>query len=130
MTSKRKSFAGQDTPRLVDIEYHECNFMMRQPLDVGGLKVGIRLFPGDDTARTFINCNLMNREVPPNSIIQGGNTAIIVFDVVTSTDSVEVGGETISVDNLSNFCHGRYNPETLEIEYKETPEEIKQDRAV
>ena len=128
MTTKGKGFVGQATPRIIDDVYESCNFMMRQPVEVDGKKVGVRLFLGDDTPRTFINCNLINREVPPNSTIIGGNTAIIVYDVVMSTDSVEINGETISIDNKSNFCYGRYNPDTLQIEYRDTVDEIIQER--
>lgn len=129
MTTKGKGFVGQDTPRIIDSTYEQCNFMSRHVNEVDGLKVGVRLFPSDDTPRTFINCNLINREVPPGSIILGGNTAVIEYDVVTSTDSVDIDGEIISIDNKSNFCYGRYNPETLEIEYKSAPDEIVQEKA-
>ena len=58
----------------------------------------------------------------------GGNTAIIEYDVVTSVDSVEVGGVIIEAENKSNFCYGRYNPDTLEIEYRAEVDEIPQER--
>ena len=126
MTTRNKSFAGQLTPRIIDTEYNQCNFMQPQPVDDPSGKVGVRIFPGDNTPRTFIDCNLVNVEVPPGSTIQGGNIAIIARNVVTSTEEIVIGGESIIFENLSNFCHGRYNSDTLEIEYRDEVDEIPQ----
>ena len=128
MTTSGKGFVGQATPRIIDDVYEQCNFMSRQINEVNGLKVGVRLFPGDDTPRTFIRCNLINREVPPGSTIVGGNTALIQYDVVTSTDSIDIDGEIILLENKSNFCYGRYNPDTLQVEYRVVVDEIIQER--
>lgn len=130
MTTKGKGFVGQSTPRIIDTAYEQCNFMSRSVNEIDGLKVGIRIFPGDDTPRTFLNCNLINRIVPPGSTIINCNTSIIEYDVVTSTETVQIGSEVISIDNKSNFCHGFYDPETLSPDYKQVPDEIPQERAV
>jgi len=121
---KGKSFAGQDTPRLVDTEYQQCNFSTRQPGERGGLKVGVRLFPGDDTPRTFIKCNLINRELPPGSTVVGGNRALIEYDVVSVSHVIDIDGEEITMDDYENVVYGRYTESG--IEYKGTPEVIEQ----
>ena len=46
MTTKGKNFSGQVTPNIIDNEYHECNFMIRQPDEVDGKKTGVPLFEG------------------------------------------------------------------------------------
>jgi len=123
---KNKSFAGQDTPRLIDTQYESCNFVMRQPAEVDGLKVGVRLFPGDDTPRTFIKCNLINREVPPGSTVIGGNRAIIEYDVVSTSHVVDIDGEEITMNEYDSVVYGRYTDSG--IEYRGTPEVLSQPR--
>ncbi len=103
-----KNFARTTTPRLIDTEYRKCNFSQSQPIDVGGKKRGVRLFPGDDTPRTFIGCNMVNCEPPPGSTVIHCNTWIIERNVVTSTDSVTVDGITVSIDHHSDFVHSKY----------------------
>lgn len=123
-----KSFIEQVTPKLVALEYRECNFRFHQPIEVDGKKVGIRMFPGDDTPRTFIDCNLVNRELPPGSTVQGGITAIIEHDVVMDTQEVMIDGELITTYDKSKFVYGHYDRDTQELIYKSTPEEIPQPR--
>ena len=120
---RRKNFSNMDPALIpVDTEYRECNFARSNPDMTGPQPVGIRLFPGDDTPRTFIDCNLMNCEVPPGSTVQGGLTVIKetgVFD----------RDETITIDNVvkhtrrfnKGIVHGRYVNGVPE--YKQTPEE-------
>ena len=60
MTIKDGNFRNQETPSLIGIEYECCCFAQSQPIDTASVKTGVRLFPGDDTARTFIKCNLVN----------------------------------------------------------------------
>ena len=118
-----KSFKHQDTPRLVDTEYRECNFLMRQPLEVNGKKVGVRLFPGDDTPRTFINCNLSNRIVPPGSTVIDCKMSIVEMKLIDSTDEIIIDGETITKTYYKNIVHGAYNNASV-AEYRDTPETI------
>ena len=103
-----KNFARTTTPRLIDTEYRDCNFSQSQPIDVDGKKRGVRLFPGDNTPRTFINCNLVNAEPPPGSTVTNCNTWIIERNAVTSTDSVTVDGTRVEIDHHSDFVHSHY----------------------
>ena len=124
--TRMKNFSNQQTPSIIDTEYERCNFFQDQPVDSGGgVMVGVRLFPGDNTPRVFRECNLVNCEVPPGSTVDGGNTAIIVRSVVASTDTIIIDGQSIDVEHHSNFVHGKWTPSGYE--YKPAPEEIKVD---
>ncbi len=105
---KNKNFRGQATPSIIDTEYRNCNFSTQNCIDVGGVKKGMRLFPGDDTPRTFISCNLVNCEPPPGSTIKGCNTAIKEDAVEVSSGDLEIDGDVIKVKNYANICYGRY----------------------
>ena len=119
----RKNFSGEVTPRLIDTEYESCNFSQPQPLDTAGVKSGIRLFPGDDTPRLFRNCNLINCDLPLGSTIEGGNTAIIEFSLVASSEDIIIDGVIIATEETKfNRVHGRYVDGVME--YKATPEDI------
>jgi hypothetical protein len=74
---KRKNFSGQYTPKMIDLEYGECNFSHAEPVFKDGKWLGHKLFPGDDTPRTFRHCNLVNCEPPPNSTVIDCNCAIV-----------------------------------------------------
>jgi hypothetical protein len=89
--------------------YKNCNFSIPNCVDDGGHKKGVRLFPGDDTPRTFINCNLINCEPPPNSTLTGCNTAIIDRGVGVSTeDAIEIDGTAIECTQLKDVVYGKY----------------------
>lgn len=61
--TEHKNFTGQATPSIVDTEYRRCNFTQET--------AHTRLFPGDDTPRTFTRCNLKNCDLPPGSATVG-----------------------------------------------------------
>ena len=82
----------------------------------------VRLFPGDDTPRTFENCNLVNCEVPPGSTVIKCNTTIRRTLVPTSTDEIVVDGESIGNTIYHDIIYGRYVDGVAE--YKPTPEMI------
>ena len=126
--TRRKNFKGQVTPRIIDTEYVECNFVQPAPINVAGKMRGVRLFPGDNTPRTFEECNLINCEVPPGSTVIHCNQAVVEYGIVTSSDRVQVDGGTIAVvEHHVNRVHGRQHPDTLEWEDKDTPDEIEVD---
>ncbi len=108
--TRNRNFVGQVTPSVIDTEYESCNFSQPVPIDLAGLKRGVRLFPGDDTPRTFVRCNLVNAEVPPGSTIVGGNTTMRESNVLTGSDDIVVDGETLTIEHHSNFVHGRFDP--------------------
>ena len=109
--TKNKNFSNQATPSVIDTEYQDCNFAHTNCIDDAGQKKGVRIFPGDDTPRTFIDCNVTNCEPPPNSIIKKANgnltgPSIIERMVVVATDTVTVDGNSITVDEYADRIHG------------------------
>ena len=101
MAIAEKNFTQPDPADIPkDAVYERCNFSRTQPADATeGAAVGVRLFPGDDTPRTFIDCNLFNCEPPPGSLLQGCNTWIVETGITPSLkedDVVEVDGVEVS----------------------------------
>ena len=95
--TKYENFSGQQTPSIVDTEYYRCNFSQPQPVPYrDGLLYGLRIFPGDDTPRTFIECNLSNCEFPPGSNIISCNTAVVSRNQVLESEDVDVDGRPIT----------------------------------
>lgn len=109
----------------VDTEYTGCNFARQAPDSLGPPVVGVRLFPGDDTPRTFVRCNLVNCEPPPGSTLIRCNTTIREAGVAIETDDVVVDGVTVSTtQKTATFVYGRYNPDTGEYDYEVPPLQI------
>lgn len=125
ITGKNFSYKNFPDPATIPVadEYVFCNFMREAPLDVGGLKRGVRLFPGDDTPRIFSDCLLVNCEPPPNSTVVGGNTRMVEYDVVGDQDSVTIdGGTPIIITHHNMVTYGRYDAETQSYIDLPTPE--------
>ena len=124
--TKDKNFSNQETPLVIDTEYRDCNFMQDNCIEVAGKKQGVRIFPGDDTPRTFIDCNMTNCEPPPGSIVKKANGnitggSIIERMVIVATDTVEIDGETIVVNDYvdrryGSLCQGVYSYHTVPID--------------
>lgn len=93
--TERKNFSGQSTPSIIDTEYRQCNFS--QTLLDPNVPGRIRLFPGDDTPRTFIRCNLVNCEVPPGSTVVKCNTSIVAHNLLIGSITVTVDGKSSSI---------------------------------
>lgn len=97
--TERKNFSGQTTPSVIDTVYQWCNFSQTLPdpnvvnADVEPDRV--RIFPGDDTPRTFIECNLRNCEAPPGSTLIRCATSIAV-------NNTRIGGLVVTVDGVSS----------------------------
>ena len=111
------------TPSIVDDEYVRCNFAQPAPIDVAGRKRGVRLFPGDDTPRRFVECNLCNAEPPPGSVVVDCLTVVKEFAVVTSTDTITIDGVGETVDHHAHFVHGRFDPATESYVDRGTPDQ-------
>ena len=122
-----KSYYDNLSPDVGDeTEFFECNFTQPEPVDSGGgVYVGGRLFPGDDTPRTFTRCNLVNAEVPPGSTIVKCNTSIRRWSVITGTDEVIVDGTPITANIYSSVIYGRQTAPGV-YEYKAVPEELEE----
>lgn len=112
--TKGKNFSGQSTPSIVDDTYYRCNFAQPQPVFYrDGSAHGVQLFPGDDTPRTFIECNLTNCLVPPGSTVEDCNTAVVSRNIATITEEVEVDGRIVTrAIKEGNVMHGHYDEST------------------
>jgi len=126
MTTTGRNFSGQVTPSVMDTEYIACNFRQPDCIDDGGVKKGVRLFPGDDTPRTFIRCNLSNCEPPPGSTCTLCNQAIRERNVYKDSDSVTIDGQSLELENYVHKTHGFI--ENGEYEYFDVPKETPVDR--
>ncbi len=105
---KDKNFSNKTVPSIIDTEYRDCNFSHSNCLTVFGQKVGHRIFPDDDTPRTFIDCNMVNCEPPPNSNLIHCNTAIRENRVEVASEDLIIDGDTIQVEDYVNMIYGRY----------------------
>lgn len=104
-----KNFSNQIVPRTVDIEYRDCNFSHSNCLTVLGQKVGVRIFPDDDTPRTFIDCNMTNCEPPPESSMINSYSTITERMVISNTDIVQIDTEQIEVHYYVDRIYGHYH---------------------
>ena len=96
----------------VDTEYQRCNFSRSQP-DLGPPVKGVRLFPGDDTPRTFIDCNLFNCEPPPGSTLIRCNTWIVETGILGPVDELVVDGVVQHTTQYHDrTVHAKYDPDT------------------
>lgn len=115
------NYSGQVAPDVGgETEFTHCNFAQPAPVDGDGSWIGVRLWPGDDTPRTFTDCNLTNCEPPPGSTASGCLGAIVRTGVVVGTDSVVIDGQTIEEDLTAHVSYGRRNPDGS-YTYHETP---------
>lgn len=129
---KDKNFSNQIVPHrgdvlFIDTKYKDCNFSHSNCFTVFGQKVGHRIFPDDDTSRTFIDCNLTNCEPPPGSIIMKANgqhigPTIVERMVKVNTEIVSIDSEQIEVDDYVDRIHGHYYQGVYS--YKATPIDI------
>lgn len=128
MIAWRKFVDADPTTLPNDLEYHHCNFARSQPDTSGPEPVGVRLWPGDDTPRTFVDCNLQNCEVPPGSTVIRSPRAIIEMDVVVDENVIVVDGvERTRRTRMGKRFHGYYDPDTNAVVREPTPiEEIEE----
>ena len=124
---KNQNFSGIPPADLPDeFEFENCNFSKLQP-DTTGAAIGVRLWPGDDRPRTFIDCNLPNCEVPPGSTVTGCNTSVVELaiqadaseDFVVEVDGVEVSRRP----RFLHRVHGRYTDADT-FDRLPTPDEV------
>ncbi len=106
--TKNKNFRGQATPSVIDTVYENCNFSMNTCIDDGGVKKGVRLFPGDDTLRTFTRCNLTNCEPPPGSTLVKSNTTICGRGEEVGSENVVIDETTITAKEYADIIYGKY----------------------
>ena len=111
--TKKENFFGQATPNIIDTEYERCNFGQPQPVGSGdGVYIGVRIFPDNDTPRTFIQCQLQNAEVPPGSTVIDCNTSIVQKRIASG-------------DGFVNRIHGRWTADGYE--YRDSPTDVETD---
>ncbi len=121
MARVSRNFRNGKLPPLRDT-YISCAFCFDTADERSGNKIGHRIFPGDDTPRTFIECNLVNCIPPPGSTLIDCNTAILERNLVSGRPN---DPDTDDPD-LDVVIHGRTNPETLDAEYLDTPKRVRQ----
>ncbi len=109
---KGQNFSGTRTPPPEHMKetYVGCNFS--QPAAItdpdSGKKVGVPIFPGSrETPREFFGCNLMNCDVPPDSIVDNCNTAITTKEVDEEWINVR-GTQVRRIKKRRQVAHGRY----------------------
>jgi hypothetical protein len=126
MTISNKNFSRLDVADIpVDSEYVDCNFTRLQPDMSGAQPVGVRLFPGDDTPRTFIRCNLINCEPPPGSSVINCNTTISEYGVFDFEETITIDTVVVSTTtHEKQVVHGRYDPVAENYVYEVAPIEI------
>lgn len=113
---KRKNFSGVpfDNKELMALlaepaKFEDYNFVMPEPLDVAGQKIGQLLMDGDGEGYTFVNCNFVNR-LPPVNAQYGGtiNTTLRESQMKIGEDSYEVDGETIKIGIYVDRVYGKH----------------------
>lgn len=94
MTVSHRNFSHVQTPDVIDTDYERCNFTQAV--------AHTRIFPGDDTSRTFTRCNMKNCDLPPGSTrIMCSNRQWIhdvANDVVVTIGGVETIIKTFKVE--------------------------------
>lgn len=123
---KEKNFSNADPTTLpADTEYVRCNFTQTVPDTSGANPVGVRLWPGDDTPRTFTNCNLVNCEPPPGSTVVQCNTTVSEYGVFDFEETITIDSVVVNTRTFTKqIIYGRYNPETETYDYLPTPVEV------
>ena len=110
-----KNFSGLTRPPApydTETEFEQCNFTQPAPDTSGPDPVGVRLWPGDDTPRTFFRCNLLNCEPPPGSTVTKCLTCLKTFGINGTTQKVTVGGVVVHThQNKFDRVHGRRDPD-------------------
>ena len=121
----RRNFSGRVPPNTGDeLEFRECNFSQPMPRDVGGLKRGIILWPGDGRPRTFTRCNLCNAEPPAGSTMVECLTVVKAFRVLQTSENVTLDGVVVgAIQTWADIIYGRQLSGGV-YEYKPTPELI------
>ena len=123
-----KNYSGNPDPSVDgETEFVRCNFSQPEPVLDGAVYVGVRLFPGDDTPRTFTNCNLVNCEVSAGSTMVKCNTTIRRTRVQTGSDELVVDGVSIATPIYHDFIYGR-QVSPGEYDYKDEPVMVPNDR--
>jgi hypothetical protein len=126
---RQKNFSNWDVNDIpVDTEYEKCNFSQNVPDTSGANPVGIRLFPGDDTPRTFRDCNMLNCEPPPGSTVDNCKTLIMAREQDAHTETITVDSVVVSSRTFKkSILYGKINPQTLVYEYEPVPVDVPED---
>ena len=126
MTISQKNFSNF-TPGTIpqDTEYVQCNFTQTVPDTSGANPVGIEIFPAySGPPITFRDCNLVNCQPPPGSVVENCNTSISEYDVPDFVETITVDSVVVNSRQFTKqIIYGRYNPQTESYEYI-TPVEV------
>lgn len=119
---KNKNFSNQQTPSIIDTEYHNCNFSQSAPIDKDGKKIGVPIFPGDSTPITFIECNMVNCQPPENATLIRCNTTLRESQIESGTEAITINDRETTIKRYVDKIYGRTNPDSLKPEYRTTLE--------
>ena len=107
-------------------EYIGFNFSRPQPDERDGKKVGVQVFPADARI-TFRRCNLDNVEPPEGAVLEDSVCRLIEVGAVAGACEIEVGGETITINQHGNVVHGKWDVAAGEWSYYQEPKVFVED---
>ena len=109
---RNKNFHGRLTPQpgFIVETYVHCNFSHPEAIidpDTGN-RTGVPIFPDTrDIPRQFIRCNLVNCDVPPGSLVEDCNTAVVGEEL--DIEIITVKGKPVEhVRRKRHKAYGRY----------------------
>lgn len=117
---KDRNFSGIAPVSASDGTYEDCNFCRPAPIEAGGTRRGVEVFPASPPV-TLRRCNLVNVEPPANAVLDECLVILKDFHVVATTCEVTIGDETIAVDQCVDVVYGRYDPTARAWRYFEEP---------
>lgn len=107
--------APNEVPK--DSEYRGCMIKFDAPDTSGASPAGNELWPGDNTPRTFIDCNLINVAPPPGSTLIRTNATVIEYGIAAGSDTLTVDSVLIHTTNyILNRTYGRYDDTATYVE--------------
>jgi hypothetical protein len=107
-------------------EYVGFNFSRPRPDERDGKKVGVQVFPADARI-TFRRCNLDNVEPPEGAVLEDSVCRLIEVGAVAGAYEIEVGGETITINQHGNVVHGKWDVAAGEWSYYQEPKVFVED---
>lgn len=108
--------APDEVPK--DSEYRSCLIKFDAPDTSGASPAGKELWPGDNTPRTFIDCNLINVAPPPGSTLIRTNATVAEYGIPAGSDTLTVDGALIHTTNyIVNRTYGRYDDSANYVEF-------------
>lgn len=95
-----QNYKGVPNPEVgSETVFVDCNFAQPMPkVDPNGVVTGVRLFPGDDTPKTFVHCRLVNCELPPGSTTERCGVTLVMSNTIIATRTYTIDGVGLTLD--------------------------------